>query len=132
LAVGFKLNLGGPAQLGMHHHSAETKSLNLDSLSPQCAAMSAAIDIRRIATLSRLALTPEEEALYSGQLTNILKHMDVLSAYDLSKVEPSAHAMPVFDVWREDVSRPGFDADQALANAPRRSGDQFQITKVVE
>jgi aspartyl-tRNA(Asn)/glutamyl-tRNA(Gln) amidotransferase subunit C len=94
--------------------------------------MSAAIDIRRIATLSRLKLSAEEEELYTGQLANILKHMDVLSAYDLSQVEPSAHAMPVFDVWREDAARPGFTADEALANAPRRSGDQFQITKVVE
>jgi aspartyl-tRNA(Asn)/glutamyl-tRNA(Gln) amidotransferase subunit C len=94
--------------------------------------MSAGIDIRRIATLSRLSLTPEEETLYAGQLANILKHMDVLESYDLSQVEPSAHAMPVFDVWREDAARPSFSADEALANAPRRSGDQFQITKVVE
>jgi aspartyl-tRNA(Asn)/glutamyl-tRNA(Gln) amidotransferase subunit C len=94
--------------------------------------MSAAIDIKRIATLSRLKLTAAEEELYTGQLANILKHMDVLGSYNLSKVEPSAHAMPVYDVWREDASRPSFDAEEALANAPRRSGDQFQITKVVE
>ena len=94
--------------------------------------MSGNLDIQRIATLSRLKLTAEEEGLYAGQLTNILSHMDVLSRYDLSAVEPSAHATPVFDVWREDAARTGFSAEEALANAPRRSGDQFQITKVVE
>jgi aspartyl-tRNA(Asn)/glutamyl-tRNA(Gln) amidotransferase subunit C len=94
--------------------------------------MSGNIDIKRIATLSRLKLTAEEETLYAGQLTNILSHMDVLERYDLSAVEPSAHAMPVYDVWREDAARIAFTAEQALENAPRRSGDQFQITKVVE
>jgi aspartyl-tRNA(Asn)/glutamyl-tRNA(Gln) amidotransferase subunit C len=94
--------------------------------------MSASIDIHRIATLSRLQLSAEEADLYEGQLQNILSHMDVLSRYDLASVEPSAHAMPVFDVWRADVALPGLSAEEALLNAPRRSGDQFQITKVVE
>lgn len=91
-----------------------------------------AIDIRRIATLSRLKLTAEEETRYEAQLSNILDHMDVLARYDLEGVEPSSHAMPVFDVWRQDESRPGFTAEQALANAPRRTADQFMIGKVVE
>ena len=91
-----------------------------------------AIDIQRIATLSRLKLTAEEAASYEAQLSKILDHMDVLARYDLDGVEPSAHAMPVFDVWREDASRPGFTAEQALSNAPRRTPDQFMIGKVVE
>jgi aspartyl-tRNA(Asn)/glutamyl-tRNA(Gln) amidotransferase subunit C len=94
--------------------------------------MSDSIDINRIATLSRLELSADEAALYEGQLKHILSHMDVLNRYDLAAVEPSAHAMPVFDVWREDAVRASFTADEALRNAPRRSGDQFQITKVVE
>lgn len=97
------------------------------------AAMSShVIDIHRIATLSRLKLTPEEAVSYESQLSKILDHMDVLSRYDLEGVEPSAHAMPVYDVWREDASRPGFTAEQALSNAPRRTSDQFMIGKVVE
>jgi len=40
--------------------------------------------------------------------------------------------MPVFDVWRDDVAAPSFTSDQALANAPRKSQDQFMIGKVVE
>ncbi len=90
------------------------------------------IDIQRIATLSRLKLTPEEATSYEAQLSKILDHMSVLEAYDLTDVEPSAHAMPVFDVWREDISRPGFTAEQALANAPKKTLDQFTIGKVVE
>jgi aspartyl-tRNA(Asn)/glutamyl-tRNA(Gln) amidotransferase subunit C len=94
--------------------------------------MSHTLDIQRIATLSRLKLSAEEAANYEAQLSKILDHMDVLEKHDLSGVEPSAHAMPVFDVWREDAARPCFTAEQALANAPRQSADQFMIGKVVE
>jgi len=94
--------------------------------------MAHSLDIQRIATLSRLKLSPEEAARYEAQLSNILDHMDVLSSHDIDDVEPSAHAMPVYDVWREDVARPGFTAEQALSNAPRKSSDQFMIGKVVE
>jgi len=89
------------------------------------------INIHHIAKLSRLALTDEEAASYQAQLTQILGHIDQLSSYPLD-AEPSAHAMPVFDVVRPDVPRPGFTQDEALANAPRRVMDQFQIVKVME
>lgn len=90
------------------------------------------IDIHRIATLSRLKLSDAEATQYAAQLGNILNYVGVLEKYDLSSVEPSAHAMPVFDVWREDTPTPSFTADQALSNAPRKTNDQFVIAKVVE
>ena len=89
------------------------------------------IDIRHIAKLSRLALTDEEAVHYQEQLTRILGHIDQLSSHTLD-AEPSAHAMPVCDVVRADVARPGFTQEEALSNAPRRAMDQFQIPKVLE
>jgi aspartyl-tRNA(Asn)/glutamyl-tRNA(Gln) amidotransferase subunit C len=47
-------------------------------------------------------------------------------------VEPTAHAMPVYDVLRVDESRTGFTQEQALSNAPKRHADQIQIPKVIE
>ena len=40
---------------------------------------------------------------------------------DVTGVEPTAHANEVFNVFRADESRPWFDANGALANAPRPS-----------
>ncbi len=87
--------------------------------------------IKHIAKLSRLELTAEEEVRYAGQLAAILGHIDQLSSYPL-EADPSDQAMPVFDVLRKDEARPGFTQEQALANAPRRALDQFQIPKVIE
>ncbi len=90
------------------------------------------LDIHYIANLARLELTGEEEATYGAQLSKIIEHVEQLSSIDVSGIEPTAHATPVFDVLREDRSRPGFTAEEALSNAPQRTRDQFQVTKVVE
>jgi aspartyl-tRNA(Asn)/glutamyl-tRNA(Gln) amidotransferase subunit C len=90
------------------------------------------LDIHRVATLSRLELTAEEAERYAGQLHRILDHMDTLAKLDLSGIEPSAHAMPVYDVTRPDLAADGFSQQQALSNAPKAALDQFQIPKVIE
>lgn len=89
-------------------------------------------DIAPIAHLARLALSEAELAEYGSQLDQILGYVAKLEALDVSGVEPTAHPNPVFDVTREDVSREGFGAANALLNAPRSSQDQFGVPKVVE
>jgi aspartyl-tRNA(Asn)/glutamyl-tRNA(Gln) amidotransferase subunit C len=90
------------------------------------------IDIHHVARLARLSLTEEEAVRYASQLDGILSYIDTLTKYDLGSVEPTAHAMPVYDMIRADDARPGFTQDQALSNAPKRVADQFQIPKVIE
>ena len=90
------------------------------------------IDIHHVAKLARLSLTEGEAGRYAAQLDGILTYIDTLTRYNLDGVEPTAHAMPVYDVLRADEARPSFTQDQALANAPKRTADQFQISKVVE
>ena len=90
------------------------------------------IDIHHVAKLARLTLTEDEALRYAAQLDGILTYIDTLTQHDLAAAEPTAHAMPVYDVLRVDEPRPGFTQEQALSNAPKRSGDQFQIPKVIE
>jgi aspartyl-tRNA(Asn)/glutamyl-tRNA(Gln) amidotransferase subunit C len=89
-------------------------------------------DINYIASLARLRLTGEEEARYGPQLARVLAHVEKLGELDVEGIEPTAHAGAVFDIARADQPRPGFTAEEALANAPQRSGDQFVVPKVVE
>lgn len=91
------------------------------------------MDVSQVANLARLALTPEETGRFQSQLDHILAHIEQLSAVDVSGIEPTAHANPVFDVLRNDVPHHcSFSADEALLNAPERSQDQFRVVKVVE
>jgi aspartyl-tRNA(Asn)/glutamyl-tRNA(Gln) amidotransferase subunit C len=47
-------------------------------------------------------------------------------------VEAAAHAIPIFNVFREDEPRDWFTAEEALSNAPRQANGLFIVTKVVE
>ena len=90
------------------------------------------IDIHRVAKLARLELTDDEAARYGAQLERILDHMDTLARLNLASVEPTSHALPVYDVVRPDEERPGLTQQQALRNAPKAALEQFQIPKVIE
>jgi aspartyl-tRNA(Asn)/glutamyl-tRNA(Gln) amidotransferase subunit C len=90
------------------------------------------LNIDHVATLARLALTPEEKITFAQQLGNVLQHIEELSKVDVSGVEPTAHAFAVTNVWAEDVARPGLAVDQALRNAPAQRDHMIAVPKVVE
>lgn len=90
------------------------------------------LDVAYVAKLARLQLTAEETQLFQAQLGEVMAHFDKLREVEVRDVEPAAHAIPVFDVLREDETRPGLSADEALSNAPRQSNDLFIVPKVVE
>lgn len=91
-----------------------------------------ALDIDHVAKLARLALTPEEKAKYAQQLGDVLHHIAQLAKVDVSGVEPTAHATPIFNVWQEDVARPGLPVADALRNAPAQRDNMVIVPKVIE
>lgn len=90
------------------------------------------IDIERVASLARLALSAEEKAEYTKQIGDILQHIEQLKQVDVSTVEPTAHAFPLFNVWREDVPVPSLPVAAALQNAPAQRDHMVSVPKVVE
>jgi len=84
-----------------------------------------------VAKLARLALAPEEIALYTRQLAQILAHMHVLSQVDVNGVEPTLHVIPdLANVTRPDASRPGLGAELAVANAPEQADGYFRVPRM--
>ncbi len=90
------------------------------------------IDVGYVAHLARMHLTEEEKARFAGQIGQVLEHVAHLNALDVSGVEPTAHAMPLTNVWRADESRPSMDPERALANAPEQARGLFIVPKIVE
>lgn len=89
-------------------------------------------DIKYVAHLARLALTPEEEQKLGAQLGNILGFMEKLKSLDVSQVEPTAHAVPMVNVTRADEIRPSLPHDEAMRNAPAKANGLFMVPKIVE
>ena len=90
------------------------------------------LNIDRIANLARLALTPEEKIKFAAQLADVLTNIEKLREVDVTGVEPTAHAFPVYNVWADDVARPGLSVEDALRNAPEKRDNMIVVPKVVE
>jgi aspartyl-tRNA(Asn)/glutamyl-tRNA(Gln) amidotransferase subunit C len=93
---------------------------------------SAEIDVKYVAHLARLALTPDEEKQLGEQLGSILGYIEKLRELDVTNVEPTAHAVPMVNVTRADEIRPSLPHEEALRNAPKQGGGLFIVPKIVE
>ena len=94
--------------------------------------MASKVDVAHIAQLARLQLTAAEADLFEKQLGAVLKYVEKLTEVNVEGVEPAAHAVPIFNVFREDKPCNWFSAAQALSNAPWQANNLFVVTKVVE
>ena len=90
------------------------------------------LDVADVARLARIRLSAEETHLFQEQLGHVIEYSDKLREVDVSGVETSAHASPIFDVFREDEARASFTQEEALRNAPKQAKGLFVVTKVVE
>jgi aspartyl-tRNA(Asn)/glutamyl-tRNA(Gln) amidotransferase subunit C len=91
-------------------------------------------EVRRIAALARLRLSPDEEQTFAGQLSAILDHVEQLKELDVSGVEPMTHALAAGEApaRRDDAARPGLSPGEALAAAPAREGTAFKVPRIIE
>jgi len=89
-------------------------------------------EVQHVARLARLHLTDEEAERMREQLDAILAYIDKLRELDVEGVEPTAHAVPLVNVMRDDVLVPCLPQEQALANAPDRAGEFFRVPRIIE
>jgi aspartyl-tRNA(Asn)/glutamyl-tRNA(Gln) amidotransferase subunit C len=76
------------------------------------------IDVRYVADLARIRLSDEEAEAFQREIGEIVGYVHLLGEADVEGIEPTAHAMPVVNVLREDVPRPSLNREAVLANAP--------------
>jgi len=89
-------------------------------------------EVKHIALLSRLKLTPEEIDLYSKQLERILKYIEKLKEVDTENVQPTFYPIPLENVLREDKVTKPFPVEKTLSNTPERSKTYFKVPRIIE
>jgi aspartyl-tRNA(Asn)/glutamyl-tRNA(Gln) amidotransferase subunit C len=90
------------------------------------------LDVKYVAHLARLNLSPDEEKKFGAQLGQVLGYIEKLNQLEVSHVEPTAHAVPLINVTRPDEIRPSISNDEALQNAPAKANGLFLVPKIVE
>jgi len=90
------------------------------------------MEIDHVALLARLELNDEEKELFSKQVGSIIEYVDKLTELDIDDVEPTAHVLPIKNVFREDKLRASLPREKALQNAPRESDGFYRVPKIIE
>lgn len=89
-------------------------------------------EVEHVAGLARLTLDETEMVAMTEQMDAILSYVDKLSELDTDTIEPTSHAVPMDNAFREDREVPSIGIGAAMANAPAAAEDCFQVPKVIE
>jgi aspartyl-tRNA(Asn)/glutamyl-tRNA(Gln) amidotransferase subunit C len=89
-------------------------------------------EVLHIARLARLELSDDDVRLFAEQLGKILEYMQKLDELDTQKVEPTAHAITLRNVFRGDRMEAFGDPEKILVNSPDRKDDCFRVPKIIE
>ncbi len=88
-------------------------------------------DVTHVAALARLNLTEDELELFTPQLAAVLAHAADVEALDVEGVPPTAHPLPLHNVFREDEIRLSLDRAEVLAAAPSVEDHRFRVPPVL-
>ena len=94
--------------------------------------MASDFDIKYIAHLARISLTPAEEQKFGEQLGHIIGYIEKLKELNVDGIEPTAHAVPLVNVFRPDEIHASLSNEDALRNAPAKANGLFIVPKIVE
>ncbi|MFL5340958.1 MAG: Asp-tRNA(Asn)/Glu-tRNA(Gln) amidotransferase subunit GatC [Gemmataceae bacterium] len=89
-------------------------------------------DVRKVASLARLDLSPAELERMTEQLSAIVNYVDQLKQVPTEGIEPLVHPLNVINVFRPDEPAASLPVAEALANAPDRQGDFFGVPAVLD
>ena len=93
--------------------------------------MSEKFDIDRMAHLARLHLSDSEKVRLSEQMATILEYIDHLDKLDTEAVEPTSHAIPLENVFREDEKKQNFPDFDPLSLAPAQKNRHYEVPKII-
>ncbi len=90
------------------------------------------MDIEKVARLARLELSEEEKETFGNQLEQILAYMEQLNRLDTKGVEPTSHAIPIQNAFREDETKSSFPQEEVLGIAPEEEDGHFRVPRIIE
>lgn len=89
-------------------------------------------EVAHLARLARLELTDDELEHYAGQLDVILTSVARVSEVAADDVPPTSHPVPLVNVTRPDVARPGLTSTEALSGAPAVEDERFRVPRILD
>jgi aspartyl-tRNA(Asn)/glutamyl-tRNA(Gln) amidotransferase subunit C len=88
-------------------------------------------EVAHLARLSRLALSEEELDHFAGQLDVIIAAVARVQEVAAEGIPPTTHALPITNVFRDDVIVPPIGAAAALDQAPASERGRFRVPRIL-
>jgi aspartyl-tRNA(Asn)/glutamyl-tRNA(Gln) amidotransferase subunit C len=88
-------------------------------------------EVAHLARLSRLALSEQELDHFAGQLDVIIAAVARVQEVAADQIPPTTHALPLTNVFRDDVIVPPIGAGAALDQAPAAEQGRFRVPRIL-
>ncbi|MEO6022088.1 MAG: Asp-tRNA(Asn)/Glu-tRNA(Gln) amidotransferase subunit GatC [Burkholderiales bacterium] len=89
-------------------------------------------DIKRIARLSRIAVTDQETEIIRSELGGIFKLIETMQAVDTNGVEPMSHSQAMVQRLRDDEVTEIDQRELLQSIAPQVEAGLYLVPKVIE
>ncbi|OIP57742.1 MAG: Asp-tRNA(Asn)/Glu-tRNA(Gln) amidotransferase GatCAB subunit C [Candidatus Levybacteria bacterium CG_4_10_14_0_2_um_filter_36_16] len=91
------------------------------------------IDVKKVATLANLTLTPQEEHKFEKQLSEILTYVEKLNDVDVEGVEPTSQVTGLTNVTKNDnFSDDSLSQNAALSGAKNQNNGFFKVKAIFD
>ena len=87
--------------------------------------------VAHLADLARIDLSDAELDHLAPQLEVILESIASIQGVAGDDVPPTSHALPMTNVFRDDVVVPGLSAEEALSGAPEAEQQRFSVPRIL-
>ena len=88
-------------------------------------------EVAHLADLARIDLSEAELDHLAPQLSVILESVASISGVAGDDIPPTSHALPLTNVFREDVVVPSLTAEQALSGGPEHEQQRFRVPRIL-
>jgi len=88
-------------------------------------------EVAHLADLARIDLTDAELDHLAPQLSVILDSVASIRGVAGDDVPPTSHALPLTNVFRDDVVRPSLTPAEALSGAPEEDQQRFSVPRIL-
>ena len=88
-------------------------------------------ELAHLATLARIEMTDAELDHLAPQLSVILDSVASIQGVAGDDVPPTSHALPLTNVFREDVIQPSLTPQEALSGAPAQEEQRFAVPRIL-
>jgi len=89
-------------------------------------------EVKKIAVLARLNLTPDEEKRHAETISDVLEYMKILNEVDTKGVEQTSQVTGLENVVREDVPRDSEIKKELMEQMPEVRENELVVPAVFE